>query len=156
MGDVKKISKGKTATLEQNVDTVPKSKKELLAWIKAHQNQLILAGISITAIIGIAVGLKNRKAIVELWAVLENSLKKATKNLHKTSSATQAIPPVVEKPTMVKSHTPPQEAVEVRQHIRNLSGGRHHSMEKAAEAAAMGIELLPNQTLVDPYTKYAA
>ena len=45
-------------------------------WIKAHKNQLLIAGISATAIIGIIIGLKNKEAIRELWEVLENSLSK--------------------------------------------------------------------------------
>ena len=56
----------------------------------------------------------------------------------------------------VRLYTSPQETFGVSQHIRNLSGGRHHSIEKAAEAAALGIDLLPHQTLVDTYTKFAA
>lgn len=34
--------------------------------------------------------------------------------------------------------------------------GRHHSAAKALEAAGLGIYLLPNQTLVDAYTKCGA
>ncbi len=133
-----------------------RERDRFINWVKAHKKQLILAGISVTAIIGIILGLKNREAIAELWAALENSLKKPTENLPETLSVTKAVPSVVEEVIVVRSYTSPQEAFDVSQHIRNLSGGRHHSMEKAAEAAAMGIELLPNQTLVDSYTKCAA
>ena len=31
----------------------------------------------------------------------------------------------------------------------DMAVGRHHSVEKAAETAALGIELLPNQTIKD-------
>ncbi len=133
-----------------------RERDRFINWVKAHKKQLILAGISVTAIIGIILGLKNREAIAELWVTLENSLKKPTGNLPETLSTAKVVPPVVEEAVEVRSYTSPLKAFDVSQHIRNLSGGRHHSMEKAAEAAAMGIELLPNQTLVDSYTKCAA
>ena len=38
-------------------------------------------------------------------------------------------------------------------HIRTLPEGWHASPEKIAEAAELQIVLLPNQTLVDAYTK---
>ena len=54
-----------------NIDEISE-KKGLIAWIKEHKTQLLLAGISVTAILAAALGLKNKNAIVELW----NSLKK--------------------------------------------------------------------------------
>jgi len=42
---------------------------------------------------------------------------------------------------------------DVRLHIRNLHPGWNASAEKLVEAKAMGITLLPGQTLVDEYTK---
>ena len=94
-------------------------KNEIISWIKAYKKQLLLAGVSITAVIGVIIGLKNKEAIVN-------------------------------------SYTSSQKAFDVNRHIRNLSGGRHHSAEKAAEAATLGIVLLPHQTIVDTYTKCAA
>ena len=46
-------------------------------------------------------------------------------------------PQVIEEVIPVRLYTSPQETFDVSQHIRNLSGGRHHSIEKAAEAAAL-------------------
>ena len=130
--------------------------KGLLVWIKAHKMQLIIAGVSITTIVGIIIGLKNKEAIMNLWASLEKSLKKAPEKLPESLNVVQTVSPVPEKVIPVRSYTSPQEAFDVSQHIRTLSGDRHHSAKKEAEAAAMGITLLPNQTLVDSYTKYAA
>lgn len=53
-------------------------------------------------------------------------------------------------------YTLPQEAFDVSQHIRTLPRNQHHSAKKATEAMSLGIDLLPNQTIVDTYTKYAA
>lgn len=132
------------------------NKKGFIAWIKAHKRQLLIAGISVTTIIGIIIGLKNKESIKELWGALENSLSKTPEKLPESTTMVQTAPPVIEEVIPVRLYTSPQEPFDVRQHIRNLSGGRHHSVEKAAEAAALGIDLLPHQTLVDTYTKYAA
>lgn len=132
------------------------NRKGFIVWIKTHKKQLLIAGISVTAIIGIILGLKNKEAIKELWETLENSLSKTSDKLPESITIVQTSPPVIEEVIPIRMYTSPQEPFDVSQHIRNLSGGRHHSVEKAAEAAALGIDLLPNQTLVDTYTKYAA
>ena len=127
-----------------------------IKWVKVHKKQLLLAGISITAIIGVILGLKNKDAIMDLWESLEKNITKIPKKQPQYLSATSVTSPVLEEIISARPYTYPQEAFDISQHIRNLSGGRHHSIEKAAEAAALGISLLPNQTLVDSYTKYAA
>lgn len=131
------------------------NKKGFIAWVKAHKKQLLIAGISVAAIIGIFIGLKNKETIKELWETLENSLRKTSKKLPETITIVEIAPPVIEEAIPVRMYTPPQGPFDVGQHIRNLSDGRHHSIEKAAEAAALGIDLLPHQTLVDTYTKCA-
>ena len=132
------------------------NKKGFIAWVKAHKKQLLIAGISVTAIICIIIGLKNKEAIKELREALESSLSKTPEKLPESITIVQTAPPVVEEVIPVRLYTSPQEPFDVSQHIRNLSGGRHHSVEKAAEAAALGIDLLPHQTLVDTYIKCAA
>lgn len=132
------------------------NKKGFIAWIKAHKKQLLIAGISVTTIIGIIIGLKNKESIKGLWEALENCLSKTPEKLPESITMLQTAPPVIEEVIPVRLYTSPQEPFDVRQHIRNLSGGRHHSVEKAAEAAALGIDLLPHQTLVDTYKKCAA
>lgn len=132
------------------------NQKGFIAQVKAHKKQLLIAGVSVTAIIGIILGLKNKDAIKELWDALENSLSKTPDKVSEPITIAQTAQPLLEEVMPVRLYTSPQEPFDVSQHIRNLSGGRHHSAEKAAEAAALGITLLPNQTLVDTYTKCAA
>lgn len=131
-------------------------KHKFVNWVKDHKKQLLIAGISVTAVIGIIIGLKNKEAIKELWENLENSLSKTTEKLPESITIVKTDPQLIEEGIPVRLYTSPQETFGVSQHIRNLSGGRHHSIEKAAEAAALGIDLLPHQTLVDTYTKFAA
>lgn len=53
-----------------------------------------------------------------------------------------------------RTYTLPTESYDVNRHVRTMHVNRHHSEEKAEEAKMLGIELLPNQTLVDSYEKY--
>lgn len=131
-------------------------KTGFLIWVKAHKKQLILAGISITAIAGIILGIKNKDALMELWATLEESIKKVPQKTPAVIPTAQTSVPALETVAVPRTYNPPQAPFDVTQHIRTLSGGRQHSAEKAAEAATMGIVLMPNQTLVDSYTKCAA
>ena len=53
MNEVKQKSIEEESTvLEQNMESSSESKKRVLIWIKEHKAQLILAGVSITAIVG--------------------------------------------------------------------------------------------------------
>lgn len=128
---------------------------KLLAWVQSHKKQLILAGISISVVIGIILGIKNRKSLTKLWALLEERIEKSH-NITSTIPVVQNSESCLDTAINARTYTLPQEEVNVSRHIRTMAVGRHHSAEKAAQAAALGIELLPNQTLVDPYTKYAA
>lgn len=150
-----KINAEENVQKDQNVESVPETKKGLLAWVKSHKTELILAGVSITTIIGVILGLKNKDALAELWATLSKTITKAPVEMAVAASAAAATP-VLETVASTRAYTPPTEAFDVSRHIRTMAEGWHHSAEKAAEAAALGIELLPNQTLVGPYTKGAA
>lgn len=128
---------------------------KFLAWVQGHKKQLILAGISISVVIGIILGIKNRKSLTKLWALLEERINEVS-DVASTIPVVQNSEVCMDTAISTRTYTLPQEEVNVSRHIRTMVAGRHHSAEKAAEAAALGIELLPNQTLVDPYTKYAA
>ena len=132
------------------------NKTGFLTWVKAHKKQLIFAGISITAIIGIILVNKNKDDIKDLWATLEKSIHKVPKSASVTIPAVSSTVPTHELVAVSRTFTPPQAQFDVSQHMRTMSGGRQHSLEKAAEAAAMGIVLQPNQTLVDSYKKCVA
>lgn len=152
------VKTGVEATLNEKKQ-VEEEKKGLIAWINAHKKQLLfVAGISFTTLIGIVIGMNNKEAIVALWTSLEKKLmatpQKITENMNLGTLITASSE--VEETVLKRAYTAPQMAFDVSQHIRNLSGGRHHSAEKAAEAMAKGIELLPNQTLVSTYIKNAA
>lgn len=130
-----------------------KNKKEFIDWVKAHKKQLFIAGVSVTTII---IGFKNKESIEELWDFLKNTLNRTPRNLPETSTRVQIAPSAIEEGIPNKVYTSSSNPFTVSQHIRNLPAGRHHSDEKAAEAKALRIDLLSNQTLVNAYTKCAA
>ena len=131
-------------------------KDSFKAWVIAHKKQLILAGISISVVLGIILGIKNKDTLEELWTALKSKIRNVPKTELIVEPISQTSTPQLQIVTAPHTYTRPQEPVNVGLHIRTLSGGRTHSAEKTAEALALGIDLLPNQTLVDPYTKYAA
>lgn len=124
-------------------------KKELIKWIKNHKKQLIFAGISITTLVCIILGIKNKDTLAE-------SVKKAPATTTTSIPAVSAPVTVSEAALPIRPYTSPTAAFNVSSHVRTMPIGRHHSAAKALEAAGLGIYLLPNQTLVDAYTKCGA
>ena len=63
-------------------EEITEEQKSLLSWIKKHRKELIIAGISVTTIIFVALGIKNKDAITSFW----NNLKKEISTPNKYSS----------------------------------------------------------------------
>ncbi len=130
-------------------------RKSLIQWIKEHKKELIITGVSITALILIVLGIKNRTTIIATWEALKEIAEKtAKKNTKKTTIDVVKNP--LEQPLEISSIIPsnsPNLSVEVSRHIRNLPEGWHASPEKIAAALANNITLLDGQTWVDSYTK---
>ncbi|MEL7658846.1 MAG: hypothetical protein AAGU75_23390, partial [Bacillota bacterium] len=63
-------------------------KKGFLAWVKNHRKELIIAGISATALIGIIICLKNRDSIEALWKSLIGAIEKSPTEAPKISQTT--------------------------------------------------------------------
>lgn len=141
MDEAKKMEIGEKA---------PKEQKTLICWIREHKKEIAIAGISITALVGLALGIKNKETMEVFWNVLKN-------NDPKIPIKTET-PKIVEQVSDIESvvipmHREYKEPFDVSSHIRNLHEGWKASPEKLAKAAAYGIELLPGQTLVEGYTK---
>ena len=135
-------------------------KNEFFIWVKEHKRQLILAGVSISVILGIIIGIKNKDTLIALWASLKKDVKKAGKPVVVGGCAEPAATQEAVSENVIlalpRKYTPPQEPFNVRRHIRNLAPGQVHSAKKEEEANALDIILQPSQTLVDSYLKYAA
>ena len=135
-------------------------KKGFIDWVKAHKKELIIAGVSVAAIIAIILGIKNKDALLELWGSLRASVAKSHAPIRELPDITPVTPavsivetekiPMAEATEVVRSVQYP---FDVSEHIRNLHPGWKESAEKMAEAEMLGITLLPGQTIVDGYTK---
>ena len=53
------------------------NKNSFVDWIKSHKKQLILAGISISTLIAIFVGVKNKYSLEKLWNILKEKIENA-------------------------------------------------------------------------------
>lgn len=126
-------------------------KKTFVDWVKEHKKELIIAGVSIAAIIAVIIGIKNHKALEEAWSSLRKLVERAL----------EAMP--VAKSVPVTEVSPVKEIVEVNiisadrvphdvaEHLRNLPEGWKASAQKIATAAEHGYDLLPGQTWVEAY-----
>lgn len=134
-------------------------KTDFLTWIKTNKKKLIIAGISVTAIIAVILGIKNKDALMEIWDSLKESIAKSPINIsEKRVSVAEVVPDaiLVVDSAATRSYTSHTSLFDVTGHIRTLSEGRHHSKAKAVEAATAGMDLQANQTWVNPYTKGGA
>ena len=149
-----------------------KEQRKFISWIKAHKKALIIAGISIGTLIGIVLGIKNREAIMEVWASLRKIVEKPTEKVlkapvvEKVAEVAPAIgvspvadqilgevTPVVEECAAEigrRGYTAP---FDVSRHIRTLADGQHASPEKVEAALKLNIILHAGQTWVEGYTK---
>lgn len=132
-----------------------KKENELWVWIKAHKVQLFLASISITAISIVCFRAKDQEVIDILWKKLKERISFKRGIMPEGDLLPEVSDFPIELDSVQRAYTRPCLPFEVHQHIRNLPEGRHHSIEKAMEAANLGIPLLPDQTIVDSYTKYS-
>lgn len=128
-------------------------KNTFLEWVNIHKKELIIAGISITTIVAIVLGLKNRAAIESYWQSLLQLLEKDnhTNNL-------------IAQPHVIKHSNVPSYSINnniipfsksphhVSEHIRTLPNGHNASISKLEFAKNNGIQLLPGQTIVNSYT----
>ena len=141
MDEAKKMEIGEEA---------PKEQKTLICWIREHKKEIAIAGISITALVGLALGIKNKETMEVFWNALKNNdpkipIKTETPKIAEQVSDIESV--------VIPMHREYKEPFDVSSHIRNLHEGWKASPEKLAKAAACGIELLPGQTLVEGYTK---
>ena len=128
-----------------------KEKKTFLDWIKKHKKELIIAGVSIAAIIAVIVGIKNHKALEEAWSSLRKLVEKTPETIHvkKQMPITEVTP--VKDSVEINIVTADRIPHDVAEHLRNLPEGWKASVEKIATAAEHGYDLLPGQTWVEAY-----
>ena len=128
-----------------------KDKKTFLDWIKKHKKELIIAGVSVAAIIAVIIGIRNRKALGEAWASLRKLVEKTPEAIPTVNSASNVQvmhAKVIEEVDILRTDKIPHD---VAAHLRNLPEGWKASAEKIATAAEHGYNLRPGQTWVEAY-----
>lgn len=132
-------------------------KNSFILWIKANKKQLVIAGISITAITAVIFGIKNREVIIELWESMKRTVGKTPHTVENEAKAPVSTPIIetvpIQEIQIVDVGDVVKSSFDVSEHVRNLHIGWNASAEKIAEAEAMGIILQSGQTLVNAYTK---
>lgn len=63
-----------------------KEKRIFVAWVKEHEKELIIAGVSITTIIAIIIGIKNHKALEEARIFLRKLVEKTPEAISTVSA----------------------------------------------------------------------
>ena len=65
---------------EERIDVkdeeITNEQKSLLSWIKKHRMELVIAGISVTTIIFVVLGIKNKDSIRTFWNNLKEEISK--------------------------------------------------------------------------------
>lgn len=123
-------------------------RKHLFEKIKEHKSEIIATGVTLISIAGVILIAKNWNSIREFTgAGFLREVPKASAGIAPASTILES---------SITSNISCDKIVDVSDHIRNLSAGRHASAEKLATAAEHGYNLLQNQTWVIPYTKKCA
>ena len=123
----------------------------LLKWVKEHKKQLIFAGISITGIVTLILGIKNRESLALVWGSLNNVVTNKPERIPVNKLATTSIDIPVCEPAVTKTVASGRMPHSVADHIRNLPEGWKASGNKIATAAEHGFDLHPGQTWVEHY-----
>lgn len=129
--------------------------KGIIQWIKEHKKELIIAGVSIEALVLVVISIKNKDAIKELWESLKNTAIQTSSKVSDASTKVVMEAPIESFQNGVSNIASNSETIpfEVRRHIRNLPEGWHASPEKIEEALKNSIILMDGQTWVDGYMK---
>ena len=121
-------------------------KKTCITWVKEHKKELFIAGVSVSTIILVILGLKNQKALEEAWKSLKKLVEKVSEEI-----CTVEAPVVQDTVSVLDKISVTRAPHDVERHIRTLPESWKASAEKLAQAEELGIDLLPGQTLVNPY-----
>lgn len=131
-------------------------KQSIISWVKDHKKQLIIAGVSISALVLSMLAVRNKETLIERWNEVNDAIddiaKKADTNLVDEADVISTVIDGNDR-VMEQADVIEKTACEVRKHIRNLAPGYHPSLEKLETALENEIELLPNQTWVKQYIK---
>ena len=112
----------------------------LMTWVKNHKKKLIVTGV---VIIGGVLVVKN-------WDVIKSVFEKDCKVTSETinTSNGRCVKEKFNNTIVVND-----KIIDVREHLRDLPKGQHHSVFKTLEAESRGIVLPDEMTLVRAHTR---
>lgn len=112
---------------EENTEEIAEE-NGFIAWVKEHKFQLILAGISVTAVLSTALGLKNKDAITGL----RNAIKKGNGSLYGVKNFEKGDLEKLEKTRKLiqQDYNNPNFDLDYRSYCRNLLNKFDNAIEK--------------------------
>lgn len=113
---------------------------KFMTWVKNHKKELIVTGV---VIIGGVLVAKNWDTIKSLFA----------KDCKVTSEIINMPNDGDIKGTLNNTIIANDKVIDVREHLRDLPKGQHHSVSKTLEAESRGIVLPDEMTLVRAHTR---
>ncbi len=126
-------------------------KKTFVDWVKEHKKELIIAGVSIVALIAVIIGIKNHKTLKKAWSSLRKLAEKTPEAMPVAKSVPVTEVSSVKENIDVNIMSADRVPHNVAEHLRNLPEGWKTSAQKIATAAEHGYDLLPGQTWVEAY-----
>lgn len=136
----------KTEKVKSSVEKQNKNAGKVRTWVKTHK-----AGIKTACVIVIVAA--GSALLYENWSTIRKVIRKP-KRLQPVAAIPAAATEPVQAVLPATSASPVLKETIVRLHPRTLSGGRHPSPEKLAQAAALGLSLAENQTFVSEHPRH--
>ena len=128
--------------------------EEIRAWIKKNKKKLIIAGVSISAVLAAIIACNNLDELESVFKSLQSIADQDSENVSMADKMETNIS--CQNDTAEDFENGTNKATrprhDVSEHIRNLPEGWSASEKKKASAAERGIVLYPGQTLVDAYS----
>jgi len=117
--------------------------------INEHKNEIIIVGVTVTAVVGTVLIMKNWESIKRFIfsSDLKSNIRKK-KDIIRTKTAPISVG--------IKENVAVERVVDVSKHIRKLPDGCYASLKKIESALENGFMLEEHQTWVDTYTKICA
>ena len=127
-------------------------KNKVANWFKAHKEEIILFGTGIAVTVSIFIGMSCDKQ-TEYDVTDEKTCPGKLKALRDESFCDVKLMDSSDFAEKNDSTSEQSKVIYVSPHIRNLSEGKHPSVEKLNSATENGFDLQSNQTWVGSYVK---
>lgn len=133
-------------------------KRKTLRWINKHKKELCAAGVCISTLILLVLCYKHQNSIKALLKSLQKIVNKRSAHTSLTlpDGRVEINPAQMDELSDAVMSELETRLIEVGLHPRRLPKGQHASQMKILEAEKLGIDLMGEYTIVDPYKKRKA